>query len=275
MIKLNEEELSFYLDDEKGIVTNLHGIDNVRKWFRLLEFIRKDTSGEEYYCYYKNERLEEMGYGVYVDLLNDLIEIGIKFPEVFPEELDFDYEKNDNTEEEPEVYSREIIEKNKFGKLFYEFFPILGEFNSFKIEFIDPIEDSLDDNEGWDKVHECCLELDHQLIDLSLSKIELDKEFAPGIEKFENKVIDAICDNLLLIKKAAYRARIPLGTELMNLIECDSSWLNDEVLLHNESFKYKGSVDYYYNHLTDLIEELNLQIEALRDEVKQLREEKK
>jgi len=277
MIQLDEEELNSYLKNQKDIVKNLHGMDNIRKWFRLLEFIRKDTSGEEYFSYYKNERLEEMAYGVYVDLLNDLIEIGVKFPETFPEELDFDYEQKDQTalENETEDTSYSVIVKNEFGKLFYEFFPTLGEFNSFKIEFIDPIKDSLDDNEGWDNVNECCFELDHQLVDLSLVRIELDKEFAPGIQKFEDKIIDAIRDNLLLIKKAAYRSRIPLGAELMDLVEYDSDYLNDEVLLHNSGFKYKGSVDYYNNHLIDLIKELSLQIEDLRDEVKQLREKEK
>lgn len=277
MIQLDEEELNLYLDNEEDIVKNLHGMDNVRKWFRLLEFIRKDTSGEEYYCYYKNERLEEMAYGVYVDLLNDLIEIGVKFPKTFPEELDFDYEQKDKKalENETEDNAYSVIVKNEFGKLFYDFFPTLGEFNSFKIEFIDPIEDSLDDNEGWDNVHDCCVELDHQLVDLSLIKIELDKEFAPGIQKFEDEVIHTIRDNLLFIKKTAYRARIPLGTELMDLVDCDSNYLNDEVLLHDSGFKYKGSVDYYNNHLINLIQELSLQIEELRDEVKQLNEKEK
>ena len=264
MSKFHSIEFDEYIEHLGDVIRFLNGIDNVRKWFRLLDFIRSVACEG---CYYRNIRLNETPLQVYVDLFNDLIRLGITFPKDFPSALDFgdDFEDRDGL--------IELIRENVYGDLFFRFFYTLGQLNSFKIEFINSIVEELDDNQGFENACECSLEIDRQLVSLSLIKLDFDEEFAPNITKFRISVIRNIKENLYYLKYLSMKARIPLKNELMKLISCDSVSINEMVSNYDTFDKYYGPMDYYVKlliekvgYLEDLVEGLNKKLDKLSKE---------
>lgn len=277
---LDNEELNERLEDNSWVqdaMRIVNGKDNLIKWFELLDFIKDETCNEDCdYCNV-NERLDEEPLLVYADLICALDHAGVKFPEVFPKELDFNYEENDNPDdkEEPDIYSNEIIEENVFGRLFYQFFTVYGQYNSFKVEFMDPI---LDDTEGkdeeWEDFYGKYLEFDEYLIELSLIYLIKDeKKFAPKLYKLKERVFHNIKENIYQLKRFAYEHKIPLEAELIDLLNREPGYLDNLAEGHGMINKYYGPMDYYVKlliekvgYLEDLVEGLNKKLDKLSKE---------
>lgn len=265
------------------LVKNLGGIENAMKWIELMDFIKYEKYDiDPNFCYISNVMYEEPEI-MYPYMLEDMIKIGIKFPKKFPKELDFDYWKNDkvddlDSEEEPEVYANEIIEENEIGKFLYEFFETYGQVNAFRVAYIDPIIEELQeiDEEKYDELFDDFDMLDNDLIALSFDKMKLNKEFAPDKNGYIPESIAKLRNKIYNFKKLAYRYRICLGSELSYLFMLSVIDLNGEAEKESFGLNSYGRIhpDFYMNELINSIQKLTNKIEDFEDNLNKKKEKK-
>ena len=257
------------------LVKDLGGIENVMKWIELIDFIKYERYDIDPNFCYVSDVMDEEPETMYPYILEDMIKIGIKFPKKFPKELDFNYWEHDkvddlDTEEEPEVYANEIIEENEIGKFLYEFFETYGQVNAFRVAYIDPIIEELQDidEQKYDDLFDDFNTLDNDLIALSFDKMELDKGFAPDTNGYIPESIRQLRDKIYNFKKLAYRYRICLGTELSYLFVLPAIDLDCEAEKEAFGSNSYGRVhpDFYMNKLINGLQELTSKTKELSDD---------
>ena len=283
MYKFDEEEIKNNLTTVyKETTKKLHGIDNAMKWMKLLDFIKREVCDvDPNFCYY-DSTLEDEPFYIYDCLLNTLVDCGVEFPKKFPKELDFDYEEHDNVGEdkEPEVYASEIIRENKLGNLFYEFFEAYGQVTAFRVAYIDPIIDTIQEiNEKvWNKYFDTFSELDFDLVTLTLDKIledEEDKKFAPKLQQITSENRRVLMDKIYKIKKLAYTYRVPLGSELTYLFNFSPLDLDNEA--EKDAFglnRMDPHPDFYINEILIGLRELTESVDDLEETMEDIQDEK-
>ena len=257
------------------LVKDLGGIENVMKWIELIDFIKYERYDIDPNFCYVSDVMDEEPETMYPYILEDMIKIGIKFPKKFPKELDFNYWEHDkvddlDTEEEPEVYANDIIEENEIGKFLYEFFETYGQVNAFRVAYIDPIIEELQDidEQKYDDLFDDFNTLDNDLIALSFDKMELDKGFAPDKNGYIPESIRQLRDKIYNFKKLAYRYRICLGTELSYLFVLPAIDLDCEAEKEAFGSNSYGRVhpDFYMNKLINGLQELTSKTKELSDD---------
>lgn len=257
------------------LVKDLGGIENVMKWIELIDFIKYERYDIDPNFCYVSDVMDEEPETMYPYILEDMIKIGIKFPKKFPKELDFNYWEHDkvddlDTEEEPEVYANEIIEENEIGKFLYEFFETYGQVNAFRVAYIDPIIEELQDidEQKYDDLFDDFNTLDNDLIALSFDKMELDKGFAPDKSRYIPESIRQLRDKIYNFKKLAYKYRICLGTELSYLFVLPAIDLDCEAEKEAFGSNSYGRVhpDFYMNKLINGLQELTSKTKELSDD---------
>ena len=274
--KFDKEETRQSLQEfHYDLVKDLGGIENVMKWIELMDFIKYEMYDIDPNFCYVSDVMDEEPETMYPYILEDMIKIGIKFPKKFPKELDFNYWEHDkvydlDTEEEPEVYANEIIEENEIGKFLYEFFETYGQVNAFRVAYIDPIIEELQDidEQKYDDLFDDFNTLDNDLIALSFNKMELDKGFAPDKSGYIPESIRKLRDKIYNFKKLAYRYRICLGTELSYLFMLPAIDLDCEAEKEAFGLNSYGRVhpDFYMNKLINGLQELTSKIKELSDD---------
>lgn len=280
--RFNKEETWESLQEfHRDLVKNLGGIENAMKWIELIDFIKYERYDiDPNFCYISDVMYEEPEL-MYPYILEDMIKIGIKFPKKFPKELDFDYWKNDkvddlDSEEEPEVYANEIIEENEIGKFLYEFFEVYGQVNAFRVAYIDPIIEELQeiDEQKYDELFDEFNTLDNDLITLSFDKMKLNKEFAPDKSGYIPESIMKLRNKIYNFKKLAYRYRICLGSELSYLFMLPAIDLDNEAEKEAFGLNSYGRVhpDFYMNELINGIQELTSNIEDFEDDIDEIKD---
>ena len=257
------------------LVKDLGGIENVMKWIELIDFIKYERYDIDPNFCYVSDVMDEEPETMYPYILEDMIKIGIKFPKKFTKELDFNYWEHDkvddlDTEEEPEVYANEIIEENEIGKFLYEFFETYGQVNAFRVAYIDPIIEELQDidEQKYDDLFDDFNTLDNDLIALSFDKMELDKGFAPDKSRYIPESIRQLRDKIYNFKKLAYKYRICLGTELSYLFVLPAIDLDCEAEKEAFGSNSYGRVhpDFYMNKLINGLQELTSKTKELSDD---------
>ena len=279
--RFNKEETKQSLQEfHHDLVKDLGGIENAMKWIELMDFIKYEKYDVDPNFCYVSDVMDEEPETMYPYILEDMIKIGIKFPKKFPKELDFNYWEHDkvddlDTEEEPEVYACEIIEENEIGKFLYEFFETYGQVNAFRVAYIDPIINELQDidEQKYDDLFDDFNTLDNDLIALSFDKMKLDKEFAPDKSGYIPESIMQLRNKIYMFKKLAYRYRICLGTELSDLFVFTALDLDGEA--EKEAFGLnsygRAHPDFYINGLMTMMIELGGRIKDLEDKIEDMK----
>ena len=227
-------------------------VKKISKWIELIDFIccqiginydnsvdtnvklYGDFSLEDEVDKYNNYKFKLSLYMKVFRLFDKYFCIMNEFPKEFE---DIQYWKNDGTED------LEII-KNKNIEVvdcLIEFFDIYYKLNCFFVRFIKPIGDMLKYSQISDDNYKKVLnEFDEFLIDLTEVALYKTDEV---IESEDNELLKNIEDRIYWIKSIAYMYRIPVGTELMKLIDEHHDELYDD-LDDIDYNKYYGYPDY-------------------------------
>lgn len=223
-------------------------IENAEKWNKLIQFIAKSVRDNAETGYNTTPLYDDL------DLLSEstlgtLQNMGVSFPSKYPEELDLDFDISidDDKYEEKFEHIYQMIEKNSYSSLIYDIFSSLNDVYGFYAAYI--YDFLYDDDLGLDNTDACNIE--SCLLDLAASKIESPVEsFTPNFQEFKYKTIHAFEKWINIVKEKAFRAGIPLRTELMNLIYDDHESIGHEAELESLGFnKARIHPDIYMNEL--------------------------
>lgn len=281
--KLNEEQMRKDLEQfHKDLIKHFDGIENLMKWIKLMDYARYEiyeikNDVAPVFCYDIGMMKEEPDF-MYPYILEGMVKIGIKFPKKFPEDLDFDYYTHDENdgENDPERFACDIIKENKIGKFLLEFFETYGQVNAFRVAYVDPIIEELEeiDERKYEELFDEFNEINYDLIPLCFDKMELDKEFAPDKSGYVTESIKTLRDKIYMLKKLAYRYRICLGSELSYLFMLPAIDLDGEAEKESFGLNTYGRVhpDFYMNELINGIQELTSKIEDFEDDIEDIKD---
>jgi hypothetical protein len=181
-----EEQFGYFYENRGKL---FHDKQTARKWFDLMVFVKNDVI-ESIECATECCQLEdEFGY-IFSSFVDGLNECGVKFPQEFPKELDFDYIEHDNhvdddleEDESPEYeeFAIGVIEEHPLGRAISEFVRNYLYLNSFKLVFVDPIFESNSETEYHID------DFDFYIVDLAVAHLDLSELNASNHEDFKSK----------------------------------------------------------------------------------------
>lgn len=200
-------------DQSPSFVLWAGSIENAAKWDTLIHHLATTAISSA-----------ETGYNTYplLDELNTLCwhtfavlrEMGVVIPKEFPKELDFDYD-------DPDIESGELIEENPFSALIGDIYRSLNDVYGFYAAYIEDIllDDDLDLSDS--SAHT----IETNLLDLAACKLEAEPAIAPKYREFKYRVTNEYKEWIILVKERAFRAGIPLGAELLDLVSLSAGEL--------------------------------------------------
>jgi len=247
----NGEHISFEMS---GKLSELAGLDDLDPEFVLLAGSKEDAKKWAQLIRYLADLAEqnaETGYNtapLIEDLDDDncllfwntfhvLQEMGVNIPRPFPKELEA-YVEDDS--------EGEAIWDNEIASLIYDMFKSLTNVYGFYAAFVSDLvfDDKLDlvGTPAW--------ELDSELLSLAASKLNLDKNKIPGFSRFKQKVESEVAEMVAYLKARAFRAGIPLGAELMDMVFDSHDELGQAAEAHGFGFdQSRLHPDIYMNEL--------------------------
>lgn len=181
-------------------------LENAQKWDKLIHYladIAQENSESDYDTYPLQDEMNLLC----AETNNILSALGVPLPEQFPPELDIDYEND-----EEELW--DIINKNIHTSLIMKIYESLNRVYGFYQAYID---DLMNDDEL--NLHDTpAANIEPCLMSLAACKIETSDITLPLFKEFEFHTIRDYEEWINIVKLTAFRASIPLKTELFNLI---------------------------------------------------------
>lgn len=220
------QELTGIGDLDPRFVIWTGSVEDVIKWDRLIRYL----AGVAYNC-------SETGYLTYqlkddIELSSKITffilhEMGVSFPQLFPTELDIQYE----TEEDDDILS--CVLENPYANLIFNIFCSLNSVYGFYEAYINELvtNEKLDLRDSITAADIWC-----NLIDLAACKTPVDLEMAPDFHKFQHKVFSDYKEWLTTIRDKAMSYGIPLRANLLALIEASTDEL--DLAAEAESFGF-------------------------------------
>tara|TARA_B110000858_G_C17794759_1_gene471803 strand:+ start:247 stop:1182 length:936 start_codon:yes stop_codon:yes gene_type:complete len=216
----------------------LGSIENASKWQKLVKYIA-DYVMEDNETGMTCEPLVDDINLLSVNTLEVFNELGIDFPNNFPEELDV-------TSTELYEHSENFF-KNKFASTIMEIFISLQNLYGFYSAYFynDLMSNEMEDwyeNRGMD--FETCL------LELAVTKVSIDPSFAPNIHKFNHEWIEKYQDWIDELKNELFVKGIPIKAELTDLIKYSDDEVGHEAEAYSLGFtKSRVHPDIYMNEL--------------------------
>ena len=190
--------------------------EQAKKWEKLIVFlaeqaVENDETGYEPYQLTDTPKL------LCANTMQVLNDMGVIIPQVFPEDLDIDYDymHYDNDQTGP----FEIAINNPIAALIYDIFETLTNLSGFYQAYISDLMD--DEVLNFDMTP--AVNIEPCLIELAAAKQTPDEKFAPSFRSFRKMVLAEYKEWLDIVKLTAIRHGVPLRAELTDLIYRESS----------------------------------------------------
>lgn len=221
-------------DRATELVLAAGSVDAADKWARLMMFLAEKA--------YQNAECE-MGFEtpLFSDelelvpalTLHTLTDIGVKLPKKFPIELDFDYTKREKPEDEDPEDFWTLFSSNPHASLIDAIYRSFTDVNAFYLRNVFDLlygdNGVLSDGQGSPALEN----IDGCLLSLAASKLDY-REDVNGLvtedqfEEFKRNITQKYVGWLTTLKEQAYKARIPLPAEVMDLVSHSDRELGDE-----------------------------------------------
>ncbi|MCC2961053.1 helix-turn-helix domain-containing protein [Massilia sp. IC2-278] len=226
-------------DKEPRFVLLSGSLTNATKWEKLIQYLARIAQENAETGYNTTPLYDEDGQ-LCADTFRVLMEMGITPPNQFPTDLDFDYEGDEGEKIE------QILEENFYAKIIYAIFCSLNDVYGFYAAYISELiwDDELELlGTKADNIEPCLLEL-------AASKIKGEHELTQTFRQFRRSVQSDYEEWLTLVKDRAFRNRVPLRAELLNLVRGANGEIGEEA--EAESLGFNSSrihPDIYMNEL--------------------------
>src|SRR5262245_46274770 len=230
-------------DKDPSFVLWAGSLEDANKWERLIRFLAETASrnAETGYNTYPLEDEEGM---LCWSTFHTLREMGVDLPKAFPKELDVDY--NRVYEDDNDGLRDLLFQWNPYSALIYKIYSSLNDVYGFYVAYVqelifdDELELSLT---GADNIEPC-------LIDLAACKIEVEEALAPKIDEFRRRVMKNYEEWLAIVKDRAFRAGVPLRAELLGMVHNSAEALGREAEAESLGFNARRvHPDVYMNEL--------------------------
>ncbi|WP_394781328.1 XRE family transcriptional regulator [Undibacterium sp.] len=218
--------------------------ENARKWERLINYLANvaEQSAETGYDTYP--LLDEYGLLCW-ETFHVLREMGVVIPKDFPKDLDIDYDEAGNADDDgEEIFA--VLERNPYSSLIYDIYKLLNDVYGFYCAYISKL---MSDDELYLIDTPAC-NIEPCLMSLAACKLAEGHELASGFKKFRRQVEKEYTEWLTIVKDRAFRAGIPLGAELLDLVHHSADELGNDA--EAESLGFNSSrlhPDIYMNEL--------------------------
>lgn len=207
--EMNEKltQLAAIGEMEPEFVLMAGSVGDAEKWTELICFLAEDAQEDAATGYDTHARINDDGL-LPSRTFQTLREMGVAIPEVFPKDLDFDF-----TSDEQEDFW-EAAERNPHSRLIQAIFRSLNDVWGFYAAYVSDLvfDDELDlyGDVGGD--------IDSCLQQLAAAKLEEPPEIAKNFERFKRETLANYGKWLSVVKEKAFRAGIPLGAELLDMV---------------------------------------------------------
>ncbi|PRD15219.1 helix-turn-helix transcriptional regulator [Pantoea coffeiphila] len=195
-------------------------LENAEKWCRLIEFLAYNAA-ESAETGYNTIPLKEDNEELAISIFRILKEMGVSIPQSFPTELDVVYELDD---EDYNASKFEIIYENPISEVISKIFLSFNDVYGFYVAYIEDI--TMNESIGID--YDIASEIEYNLLSLAACKVDCDDEITYNYGKFKRTVSMQYECWINYVKECAFRAGVPLGAELHNLIYSSSDALGCE-----------------------------------------------
>ena len=226
-------------DKDPTFVLWAGSVEDASKWERLIHYLA-ELAEENAETGYNTYPLRDEAGTLCWQTFRVLSEMGVIIPKEFPKDLDIDYEDIDVDDD------GEWFDGNLYSSLIYKIYESLNDVYGFYAAYINDL--MLDDELDLFDTPACNIE--PCLMSLAACKIEDEQEFAPKIREFRRHVTKDYEEWLSIVKDKAFRAGVPLGAELLDLVYQSADALGHEA--EAESLGFNSSrvhPDIYMNEL--------------------------
>ncbi|SUC44833.1 Uncharacterised protein [Providencia stuartii] len=218
-------------------------VENAIKWNRLILFIA-DLASENAETGYTTLPLVEDTEFLSSKIMRIFADVGIKIPTQFPQDLDIDLDI-DFEDDDYEVIEQRL-NNNLYACTIKKVFDALNDLYGFYAAYISDfiMNDSLDlfDTDA--------INIEACLIDLAITKVDIDISFAPKFYEFTFKINNEYSNWLHIVKNKAFQSGIPLRAELLNLVNKSHDELGHEAEAESLGFNYSRiHPDIYMNEI--------------------------
>ncbi|ROL78202.1 transcriptional regulator [Pseudomonas protegens] len=214
-------------------------IEDANKWEGLIHFLAT-MAQEVAETGYITSPLSDEGNTLCWHTFYVLKEMGVTIPEVFPKDLEVNY----NDVDDDNLF--ESILENPYAALIYEIYKSLNNVYGFYAAYLSELiyDDELElFDTPADNIESC-------LMSLAACKIEENQRLTPNFRNFKFQVIKDYEEWLDIVKDRAFRAGVPLRAELLKLVHGSDGELGHEA--EAESLGFNSSrihPDIYMNEL--------------------------
>ncbi|WP_122847922.1 helix-turn-helix domain-containing protein [Pseudomonas viridiflava] len=222
--------------------------ENASKWETVIRSIAEVAQSAEETGYTTDPLIEPDSFLCWTTF-NVLKQMGVDIPKVFPPELNLDKLNDEGCDDFDEGHDSFIdaISGNNVSSLIYDIFRSFTDVYSFYAAYVADLA-----NEDFDVFDSSIDSVESNLMSLAASKLNVSLEDAPNFKDFKYSVEKDYKKWLGLIKDKAFRAGIPLRSELLSLV-----YSSHDGLGHNaeaESLGFNASrlhPDVYMNELLE------------------------
>lgn len=202
------------------IVLSAGSIEDAEKWEGLILRLAELTF-ESAETGYDTAPLQDEPHFLSWSVFHVLEQMGVTIPSRFPTELDVHWDADDEDAAADEFFDE--AERNPYARLILRIFEALNNVYGFYAAYVSEIvgDDDLDLLEVGADVESC-------LIELAACKIEVDPAIAPMFNEFKRETLENYAGWLSAIKDRAFRAGVPLGAELLDMIHEDHDALGHD-----------------------------------------------
>lgn len=238
-------------DMDPDFISLAGSMGDAKKWSRLIDYLA-DLAYDGAETGYNTSPLEDdedTRRLLHWSTLHALKEMGVSLPERFPQELDIEYEIDARDFESDEAHAEQVsdlIEGNPHARTIRNLFDSFNDVYGFYAAYVSALIYD-DDLELFDTGAE---NIEPSLMLLAACKLEIDPGLAPGFRRFRARIKKDYEEWLGIVKDRAFRAGVPLGAELLDLVHESSDALGHEA--EAESFGFNASrihPDIYMNEL--------------------------
>jgi transcriptional regulator with XRE-family HTH domain len=227
-------------DKDPRFVLWTGSLEGASKWERLIHYLAALAEANAETGYNTYPLMDEVG-GLCWETFNVLSKMGVVIPKEFPKDLDIDYENIDSDGDDNDWF-----DGNPYSSLIYKIYESLNDVYGFYAAYVDAL--MLDDELDLFDTPACNIE--PCLMSLAACKVEVDQKFASKIKEFRHRVTKDYEEWLTIVKDRAFRAGIPLGAELLDLVYHSAGELGHDA--EAESLGFNSSrihPDIYMNEL--------------------------
>lgn len=225
-------------DKDPNFILLAGSVEDAAKWETLIRYLA-DLAQDAAETGYDTEPLNDDDGLLCAQVFRILQEMGVAIPHNFPSEFDFDYGNED-------ANVAELLNQNPYAQIIYEIFCSLNDVWGFFAAYIAELVWSSE----IDLLGTNAEQIDYCLLDLAASKIGDKHKFTPNFGKFRRGIQKDYEEWLNILKDKAFRARVPLRAELMNLVHSSHGELGHEAEAQSLGFNSSRiHPDIYMNEL--------------------------